>query len=269
MRIRHRRVGRRPRDGCKLLDRLEDDAVSSSQQRRRVRPGVEHGVGDAPDQPPPARGLGRVDAGVAVGHRQASRRHPHPRGSQPRQSEPAGHVCETRREAEEGDQVLRLHVPADDVLFPRAQLARNVSEVGAVVAGAQPDGARRRPPPAQREVQPRGIEPFGVVEDEQRARAGHRVEEPVRRTRSERGRQIERVRVGQREERRAGAEVLQLSQERPARGRGFPAASPRRRRARHTRKPRRCRWQDRGAWSWRAAQPGWERARPRRGRSCS
>ena len=186
--------------------------------------GVEHPRSDAADQPPAARSLRRIDPGVSVRHRQAPGGHADARSVQTRDGKPARHISEPGRKSEERDDVLGASMAAHDFFRGDAELTRNLLEIGAVIAGLDADSAGQRPISAARKIQPLHVEQVGIVEQEQGPRAGNGVEQPLGRIVRQRCSQVERLLVGQREQRRAVAELLQLRQRRPAPGRGSRGA---------------------------------------------
>ena len=120
--------------------------------------------------------------------------------------------------------MLGARMAAHDLVGGEAELARDLLEIRAVVAGLDADHARRRPIAPAREIEPPHVEQIGIVEEKQRPRAGDGVEQAFRRVVRERGSEIQRLLVRQRDQRRAVAELPQLRQRRPAPGRGSRGA---------------------------------------------
>src|SRR6185295_14498951 len=72
------------------VNRLKADAVAREKNRRRIVVRIEQAHGGAADQPPSARRLPGVDAGVAVPDADAAGRDPRARSREPRRVELGG-----------------------------------------------------------------------------------------------------------------------------------------------------------------------------------
>ena len=188
----------RPVDGDRKVfgtHGLEADEIARREQRRRVRAGIEEPHRGLADQAPPSRRDGGIDARVGAADRNAARGDAGTRARQPlrvklwRQS---GQIGKARREADEGDAVLRRRVPPGE--FPRshARSLGDLREVFRAIRDRNPEettGGASRSPAAARALdllpQAREAEPLNVEKDQQGSRARNRVQQTARRGRPE------------------------------------------------------------------------------------
>ena len=213
----------------------------------------ERGVGAA-DQPPPARALPRVDPAEGSGERDGARGHAGARRVEARHLERpvvAHEVAEAGREADERDAPLDRRVPGDE------RLGRDRRAGAAVAARSSPsyatgiDRPRRPHAPATREPASAGMRRTqvaadssgmraGSIDDEDRARRGHELDDarPADRRRARRAarapRRASRTRRAVRRRRSAaggGSCERPDLDARPPRARRAPRGPSRRRRA--------------------------------------
>src|SRR5690606_24178634 len=128
-------------------DRHEPHARTRRDERRGVPVDVEHRRARAPEEPPPARGLARVDGREVARERDGPPGDAGPRRLEARRRDAgvdAGQVHEAGREAPERGLVLAPGVPCDDLLGARARPPGDVVEVLPVVPHGDLDERARR-----------------------------------------------------------------------------------------------------------------------------